>query len=175
MGALAIYNVKAPCKQWPILASADDAEGAPTRPTGSAPPEREHPPHAPCDERSSVSPVPTNTPEMPLPAEFSHPALQDLVRAGRTTGQVTGEQVAQAIIAAGVRANRGRVVLTALAGQGIEVSMTAPDRAVAATTAAAKGTTSVTTKKAAAKKAAPKKKAAAKKAAPKKKAAAKKK
>ncbi|WP_404383453.1 RNA polymerase sigma factor [Knoellia locipacati] len=109
----------------------------------------------------------TNAPETPLPAEFTHPALQDLVRTGRTTGTVSGEQVSQAIVAAGVRANRGRIVLKALAGQGIVVVMTAPDRAVAATKATAKKTTSATTKKAApAKKAAPVKKAApAKKAA----------
>ncbi|MFW5474724.1 RNA polymerase sigma factor [Knoellia sp. CPCC 206450] len=114
----------------------------------------------------------TNASETPLPAEFSHPALQDLVRTGRTTGQVSGEQVSQAIVAAGVRASRGRIVLKALAGQGIEVVMTAPDRAVAATKATAKKTTSATTKKAAAKKATPTKAAAAKKAAPTKKAAA---
>ena len=88
--------------------------------------------------------MPTNASEMPLPTEFSHPALQDLVRAGHTTGQVTGEQVAQAIHAAGVKASRGRIVLTALAAQGIEVSMTLPDRAVAATKASAKKTTKPT-------------------------------
>lgn len=103
-----------------------------------------------------MSPVPTNASENALPAEFSHPALQDLVRTGRTTGQVTGEQVAQAILAAGVKASRGRIVLTALAGQDIEVSMTLPDRAVAATKATAKKTTTAATKKAAtAKKEAP--------------------
>ncbi len=100
---------------------------------------------------SPVSPVSTNASEQPLPAEFSHPALQDLIRSGRTGGQVTGEQVAQAITAAGVRANRGRIVLTALAGQGIEVVMTAPDKAVAAAArTSAKKTTSTATKKAAA-------------------------
>ncbi|KGN31217.1 RNA polymerase sigma 70 [Knoellia flava TL1] len=114
----------------------------------------------------------TNASETPLPAEFGHPALQDLVRTGRTTGQVSGEQVSQAIVAAGVRASRGRIVLKALAGQGIEVVMTAPDRAVAATKATAKKTTSATTKKAAAKKATTKA-APAKKVAPAKKTAAK--
>lgn len=127
----------------------------------------------PRDERLSVSPVSTNASETPLPAEFSHPALQDLVRTGRTTGTVSGEQVSQAIVAAGVRASRGRVVLKALAGQGIEVVMTAPDRAVAATKATAKKTTSATTKKAPAKKATTAKAVPAKKATPAKKAAAK--
>ncbi|MFW5471064.1 RNA polymerase sigma factor [Knoellia sp. CPCC 206435] len=104
----------------------------------------------------------TNASETPLPAEFSHPALQDLIRSGRTGGQVTGEQVAQAITAAGVRASRGRIVLTALAGQGIEVVMTAPDKAVAAAArASAKKTTTTATKKTAATK-----KVAATKAAP---------
>ncbi|WP_035907057.1 RNA polymerase sigma factor [Knoellia subterranea] len=92
---------------------------------------------------------------MPLPAEFGHPALQDLVRTGHTTGQVTGEQVAQAILAAGVKPSRGRTVLTALAAQGIEVSMTMPAGAVAATKATAKKTTTAATKKAVTKKAAP--------------------
>ena len=45
-----------------------------------------------------------------LPPEFSHTALQALVRKGRTTGSVTGEQVADALCAADVRAARGRYV-----------------------------------------------------------------
>ncbi|WP_338089152.1 RNA polymerase sigma factor [Phycicoccus endophyticus] len=43
------------------------------------------------------------------------------MRQGRTTGSVTGEQVAEAMRAADVRPNRGRVVLRALGEQGIEV------------------------------------------------------
>jgi RNA polymerase primary sigma factor len=70
-----------------------------------------------------VSPVSRTTPEpSPLPREFSHEALQSLVRKGRTTGSVTGDQVAEAMRAADVRPARGRVVLRALADQGITVS-----------------------------------------------------
>jgi RNA polymerase primary sigma factor len=70
-----------------------------------------------------VSPVSRTTPEpSPLPKEFTHGALQSLVRKGRTTGSVTGDQVAEAMRAADVRPARGRVVLRALADQGISVS-----------------------------------------------------
>ncbi len=70
-----------------------------------------------------MSPVSRTNPEpSPLPQEFSHEALQSLVRKGRTTGAVTGEQVAEAMRAAQVRPARGRVVLRALADQGISVS-----------------------------------------------------
>ncbi|WP_106298204.1 RNA polymerase sigma factor [Knoellia remsis] len=103
-----------------------------------------------------------NASETPLPSEFAHPALQDLVRAGRTSGSVSGEQVAQAIHAAGVRASRGRIVLTALATQGIEVVVSGTDRAVAATKKTAKKTTSSPAKKAAATKSATTKTAASK-------------
>ena len=62
-----------------------------------------------------MSPVSTKTPETSaLPPEFSHKALQSLVRKGRTTGSVTGAEVAEAMRAADVRAARGRVVLRAL-------------------------------------------------------------
>ncbi|PRY56087.1 RNA polymerase RpoD-like sigma 70 subunit [Knoellia remsis] len=107
-------------------------------------------------------PVSANASETPLPSEFAHPALQDLVRAGRTSGSVSGEQVAQAIHAAGVRASRGRIVLTALATQGIEVVVSGTDRAVAATKKTAKKTTSSPAKKAAATKSATTKTAASK-------------
>ncbi len=89
-----------------------------------------------------MSPVSTKPSESSaLPPEFSHKALQSLVRKGRTTGSVTGEQVAEALRAADVRANRGRVVLRALDEQGIAV---ASDRATSRVAAA----TTRTTKKA---------------------------
>ncbi|MFQ6170469.1 RNA polymerase sigma factor [Oryzobacter sp. R7] len=90
-----------------------------------------------------------------LPPEFSHQALQSLVRQGRTTGSVTGEQVADAMRAAEVTPSRGRVVLRALGEQGITVAMDL-STAVAAATSTAKKTASAST----AKKAAPAKKAA---------------
>ena len=73
-----------------------------------------------------------------LPPEFSHKALQSLVRKGSTTGSVTGEQVAEALRAADVKAKRGRVVLRALGEQGIEVVM---DPATSGVAAAATRTT----------------------------------
>ena len=90
-----------------------------------------------------MSPVSTNTPETSaLPPEFSHKALQSLVRKGRTAGSVTGAEVAEAMRAADVKAARGRVVLRALGEQGIPVAMEANASGVAAATS--------TTKKAAA-------------------------
>ena len=80
-----------------------------------------------------MSPVSRTSPEQsPLPQEFTHGALQSLVRRGRTTGSVTGEQVAEAMRAAQVRPARGRVVLRALADQGITVSGDAEASGVAA-------------------------------------------
>ncbi len=106
------------------------------------------------DERLSVSPVSTKPSESTaLPPEFSHQALQSLVLQGRTTGSVTGEQVADAMRAADVKPSRGRVVLRALGEQGITVAMDlSTGVAAAATRTAAKKTTSApATKKAAAK------------------------
>ncbi len=99
---------------------------------------------------SLVSPKSTST--VSLPSEFSHEALQALVRQGHTSGSVTGEQVAEAMSSAGVEANRRKAVLRSLSDQGIEVNVSAS------------ATTPKSTKKAAAKKA-PAKKAPAKKAA----------
>jgi RNA polymerase primary sigma factor len=113
-----------------------------------------------------VSPVSRTTPEpSPLPREFSHEALQSLVRKGRTTGSVTGDQVAEAMRAADVRPARGRVVLRALADQGITVSADGDVTGVAAAaTRTAKKSASTakagTTTKAAATKTATKKAAA---------------
>ncbi|MEO6790477.1 MAG: RNA polymerase sigma factor [Ornithinibacter sp.] len=67
-----------------------------------------------------------------LPQEFSHAALQSLVRKGRTTGSVTGQEVADALRAADVKATRGRVVLRALQEQDISVSMDTTATGVAA-------------------------------------------
>ncbi len=85
-----------------------------------------------------MSPVSTTSPEPALPPEFTHAALQTLVRQGRTTGSVTGEQVAEAMRAADVKASRGRLVLRALGDQGIEVSHDETVGVAAATTRTAK-------------------------------------
>ncbi|QIM22971.1 RNA polymerase sigma factor [Phycicoccus sp. HDW14] len=93
--------------------------------------------------------------------EFSHQALQTLVRQGRTTGSVTGEQVAEALRAADVRPSRGRIVLRALGEQGIEVRHDdSAGVAAAATRTAKKASATATATKAPAKKA-PAKSAAA--------------
>ena len=100
---------------------------------------------------SPVSPKPAES--TALPPEFSHQALQSLVRQGRSTGSVTGEQVADAMRAADVRPARGRVVLRALGEQGIAVAMDQSAGVAAATTgtAAKKTASAPATKKAAAK------------------------
>ena len=56
-----------------------------------------------------------------LPAEFAHPALQQLVREGRTTGRLAGEAIAAAVQVAEVAPKRLKVVLRALARQDIEI------------------------------------------------------
>jgi RNA polymerase primary sigma factor len=90
-----------------------------------------------------VSPVSNKPSETSaLPPEFTHKALQSLVRKGSTTGSVTGAEVAEAMRAADVRPARGRVVLRALGDQGISVTMDPSATGVAAATS--------TTKKAAA-------------------------
>lgn len=123
-----------------------------------------------------MSPVSTKTPETSaLPPEFSHKALQSLVRKGRTTGSLTGAEVAEAMRAADVRAARGRVVLRALGEQGITVAMDASASGVAAATSTTKKAAATTSSRATATKAAPAKTAAktATKAAPAKAAAGK--
>ena len=96
------------------------------------------------DERLLVSPVSNTSPELgALPPEFSHEALQALIRIGAATGSVTGEQVAHAMQSAEVKPKRGRVVLSALGENGIEVVMDPAHIGVAAASAR-------TTKKAAA-------------------------
>jgi RNA polymerase primary sigma factor len=112
--------------------------------------------------------VSSKTPEpSALPPEFTHQALQTLVRQGRTTGSVTGEQVAEALRAADVRPSRGRIVLRALGEQGIEVRHDDTAGVAAAATRTVKKASATATTKAPAKKA-----SATKGAAPAKKAAA---
>ncbi len=120
-----------------------------------------------------MSPVSTKSPEpSALPPEFSHQALQALVRQGRTSGSVTGEQVAEAMRAADVRPSRGRVVLRALGDQDIEVRHDDTTGVAAAATRTAKKASATAATKAPATKTAAKsatkpaaKKAPAKKAA----------
>ncbi|GAB3111676.1 hypothetical protein GCM10027055_12780 [Janibacter alkaliphilus] len=99
----------------------------------------------------SAAPTRPNQEQGALPREFSHPALQQLVRQGRTTGSITGDQLQSAFTEAGVTPSRGKAVLRALDDQGIEVQVTPTKRS--------------TTKKASAKKTPAKKAPATKKAA----------
>ncbi|NHT17664.1 RNA polymerase sigma factor [Cellulomonas sp. IC4_254] len=89
-------------------------------------------------ERSFVTP---QTPTPTLPREFEHPALQDLVRAGRTNGSVDAAALRHACEAAQVEdARRLKAVVRGLANAGITIEepAAAPARAVAATTAKAR-------------------------------------
>ena len=118
---------------------------------------------------TSKSPAPVPS----LPKEFSHTALQTLLKRGKTSGHVSSDAFAAALTEAGVRsAVRRKAILGALSDQGVEVQApTAANKAAPATKAvpatkaapAAKKAAPAATKAApAATKAAP----AAKKAAP---------
>ena len=103
---------------------------------------------------SSVSSLSAKVPPTKVPAEFAHPALQELVRIGKTHGSVDSEQLRVALVQAEISPKRMKVVLRSLDQQGIHVTLDAATahRAVAATTARAT-TTASATKRAAANKA----------------------
>ncbi|HIZ97924.1 MAG TPA: RNA polymerase sigma factor [Candidatus Janibacter merdipullorum] len=106
-----------------------------------------------------------------LPKEFSHPALQELVRKGHTAGAVTSDQLQVAFSEAEISPSRAKVVLRALDDQGIEVQVPQSTAAKSAKkTTAKKAATKKTTatKKTASKKTTATKKTASKKAATKK-------
>jgi len=89
-----------------------------------------------------------------VPAEFAHPALQDLVRIGKTQGSVDSEQLRVALVQAEISPKRMKAVLRSLDRQGIHVILDSATarRAVAATASRATATASAT-KRTAAKKA----------------------
>jgi RNA polymerase primary sigma factor len=96
-----------------------------------------------------VSSVPTSR---PLPSEFNHPVMQDLLRAGATSGSVDALAVRAACEAAEIPMKRIKVVLRALDEAGVTVEVPAPApvrRAVAATSARTASTSASTAKKAA--------------------------
>jgi RNA polymerase primary sigma factor len=116
---------------------------------------------------SSVSSLSAVVPPTKVPAEFAHPALQELVRIGKTHGSVDSEQLRVALLQAEISPKRMKVVLRSLDQQGIHVTLdtATANRAVGATTARAT-TRATAAKKATAKPvAAPAKTAAAKTAA----------
>ena len=116
-----------------------------------------------------------------MPRDFSHPAVQTLLRKGHTAGGLTEEDVKTAVTEARITPARLRVVLQTLKEQGIEVQVPATTKTTAkkaatkgATTPAKKAAASKTSaQKAPAKKAAASKTSAAKKAAASKTAASK--
>ena len=121
-----------------------------------------------------MSKTPAETPAPALPAEFAHPALQELMRAGQTHGSVDSLALKHALETAEIEPKRMKTVLRALEQHGVSVTLD-PDtaqRAVAAT-ATRKKTTRTTKKTAAKTAAAGDADKSAKKAAPAKKTAAK--
>jgi len=108
-----------------------------------------------------VSSVPTSR---PLPSEFSHPALQDLLRHGTTRGSVDAAAVRSACEQADVAMPRMKAVLRALDDAGVTVEVPATPgarRAVAAASARATASATASTAKPVAKKAPAKKAPAA--------------
>jgi RNA polymerase primary sigma factor len=103
---------------------------------------------------SKKSASPAGSASAALPQEFSHPALQTLLKQGRTNGSVDSGQLKAALEEAAVAPKRMKAVLRSLDEQGISVSLdsAAATRAVAAT--ATRKTTTASAKKAAVKKAA---------------------
>jgi RNA polymerase primary sigma factor len=86
-----------------------------------------------------------------VPAEFSHPALQELVRIGKIRGSVDSEQLRVALVQAEISPRRMKVVLRSLDHQGIHVTLDADTahRAVAATASRSTATASATKRTAA--------------------------
>jgi RNA polymerase primary sigma factor len=81
-----------------------------------------------------------------LPAEFSHPAVQALLRQGTTRGYVQSETVRSALETAQVPQRRMKAVLRALDEHGVEVRVDEPTskRAVAAATATRRSSATAT-------------------------------
>jgi len=105
----------------------------------------------PHDERLSVSSVPTSR---PLPPEFNHPALQELLRLGSARGSIGAAAVRTACEEAAVPMARMRKVLRALDDAGVTIEVPQVERAVAAAASRVTSTAKTATKTAAKKKAA---------------------
>jgi RNA polymerase primary sigma factor len=100
---------------------------------------------------SSVSSLSAIVPPTKVPAEFAHPALQELVRIGKIHGSVDSEQLRVALVEAEISPKRMKVVLRSLDHQGIHVTLDAATahRAVAATTTRPTATATATKRTAA--------------------------
>ncbi|MDO5696427.1 MAG: RNA polymerase sigma factor [Dermatophilus congolensis] len=72
------------------------------------------------------------TPAKPLPAEFSHPAIAELLKVGTATGAVESTAVQQALETASLTPARQKAVLRALETNGITVTLDEPHAAQAA-------------------------------------------
>ena len=100
---------------------------------------------------SRVSSLSAIVPPTKVPAEFTHPALQELVRIGKIRGSVDSEQLRVALVQAEISPRRMKVVLRSLDHQGIHVTLDAATahRAVAATASRSTATASATKRTAA--------------------------
>jgi RNA polymerase primary sigma factor len=87
-------------------------------------------------------------PPAKVPAEFAHPAIQELVRIGTINGSVDSEQLRVALVQAEITPKRMKVVLRSLNRQGIHVTLdtATAHRAVAATTGRSTATASAAKK-----------------------------
>ncbi len=94
----------------------------------------------------------SNTASSALPQEFSEPAMQELLTAGKATGSVSGEALRAALESVELTPARMKAVLRALEREGVTVEVTGT-KAVAASSRTTKKTAAkkTTTKKAAAK------------------------
>lgn len=100
---------------------------------------------------SKKAATPAGSSASSLPTEFSHPALQKLMKQGRTNGSVDSAQLKAALEGAQVAPKRMKAVLRSLDEQGIHVTLdtATATRAVAATST--RKTATASAKKAAAK------------------------
>jgi len=99
----------------------------------------------------------------PLPHEFNHPALQDLLRRGTALGAVAGNELNEACESAGVAPKRLKVVLRALHEQGVAIDTETLSASKVAAAQTARKSAEAAVPETTAKKTAPAKKAAAKK------------
>ena len=74
-----------------------------------------------------------------LPGEFSHPALQELLRVGAARGNVDSNELKAALEAADLRPTRQKAVLRALEGAGVHVVLGAEHAEQAVATATRRG------------------------------------
>jgi RNA polymerase primary sigma factor len=109
---------------------------------------------------SSVSSLSAVVPPTKVPAEFAHPALQELVATGKTHGSVDSEQLRVALLQAEISPSRMKVVLRSLDQQGIHVTLDSATANRAVGAVAVRGTARATAAKKAADKTAAAKTAA---------------